>query len=95
MPISKKQIRPLARLHGFWLYHTFLARTHSWPVEKRRSYVLEKLRQTLIRAYEGIPFYRARFDEVGFGRRNISESRRIWSVCPRSPRRKCAPGGWN
>lgn len=64
--MHKKQIRPLARLHGYWLYRRRLAEMRSWPVEQRRAWILERLRQTLIRANEGIPFYQERFRQAGF-----------------------------
>jgi len=64
--MHKKQIRPLARLHGYWLYRRFLSGTHTWPEEKKRAYVFHLLRQTLIRASEGIPFYQERFRKAGF-----------------------------
>src|SRR5947207_3061228 len=37
--MNKKQIRPLARLHGYWLYKTFLRQTDHWNQEKRRRYI--------------------------------------------------------
>lgn len=64
--MHKKQIRPLARLHGYWLYRGLLARMESWPAERRREWVLERLKQTLIRAGEGVPFYQERFQKAGF-----------------------------
>ena len=66
MPIHKKQIRPVARLHGYWIYQRFLKQAAAWPLERRRAYVFEKLKQTLVRAYEGVPFYRERFQKAGF-----------------------------
>jgi phenylacetate-CoA ligase len=64
--MHKKQIRPLARLHGYWIYRRFLSGTGRWTLEKRAAYVFERLQQTLIRAQEGIPFYRERFRKAGF-----------------------------
>src|SRR5439155_8062056 len=66
MLINKKQIRPLARLHGYWLYQRFLTQTQSWPSARRRAWVLDKLKRTLVRAYDGIAFYRTRFQKAGF-----------------------------
>ena len=66
MPIHKKQIRPLARLHGYWLYRRFLLAAASWSLERRRAYVFERLKETLVRAHEGVPFYRERFQKAGF-----------------------------
>src|SRR5437588_10288494 len=69
MPITKKHIRPLARVHGYWLYKRFLSQTQQWPVQKQRAWVLEKLKHTLILAEEGVPFYRERFRQSGFNPR--------------------------
>ena len=66
MRIHKKHIRPLARLHGYWLYRRFLGQTEDWPAPRRQAWVLEKLKRTLVLAYEGTPFYRERFQEAGF-----------------------------
>lgn len=66
MRVHKKQIRAFARLHGYWLYKTFLSKTSSWPIERKRAYVFDKLKLTLTRAYDGVPFYRERFQKAGF-----------------------------
>ena len=34
--MHKKQIRPLARLHGYWLWRRVLTPMESWPRERRR-----------------------------------------------------------
>jgi len=64
--MHKKQIRPLARLHGYWLYRRRLARMRHWSMEERRAWVFHRLKQTLVRANEGIPFYQERFRQAGF-----------------------------
>ncbi len=66
MLIHKKQIRPLARLHGYWLYQRLLKATPAWPLAKRRTWVFEKLKRALILASEGVPFYQRRFRQAGF-----------------------------
>jgi phenylacetate-CoA ligase len=38
----------------------------SWSAETRRAWILDRLRQTLVRANEGVPFYRERFQKEGF-----------------------------
>ena len=53
MLIHKKQIRPLARMHGYWLYKGFLSRTPHWPLPRQQAWVLEKLKRALVQAYEG------------------------------------------
>jgi phenylacetate-CoA ligase len=64
--MHKKQIRPLARLHGYWLFRRRLPLMRSWSIEERKAWILDRLKQTLVRANEGIPFYRERFRQVGF-----------------------------
>jgi phenylacetate-CoA ligase len=64
--MHKKQIRPLARLHGYWLHRHWLPPMQRWPLEQRRAWIFERLRQTLLLAGEGIPFYRERFRRSGF-----------------------------
>lgn len=64
--MHKKQIRPLARLHGYWLYRRRLSRMASWSSEERRAWIFARVKQTLVRAHEGIPFYRERFRRAGF-----------------------------
>ena len=66
MAVHKKSIRPVARLHGYWLYRTWLQQLQGWSLEQRQKFVLERLRRTLISAQEGIPFYRERFQQAGF-----------------------------
>ena len=66
MPVNKKQIRGLARLHGYWIYQSFLRKTATWPRELKRAWIYRKLRDTLIAADEGTSFYRERFKEAGF-----------------------------
>src|SRR5262245_56011487 len=64
--MHKKQLRPLARLHGYWLSRRVLPAMATWPLEQRRAWLTERLKQTLVRAAEGIPFYRERFRKAGF-----------------------------
>ena len=79
--MNKKQIRPLARLHGYWLYKTFLRQTDHWNQEKRRRYIFDRLKTTLIRAFEGTRFYRDKFNQVGFDpRRDFKSPRDLGKV---------------
>jgi histidinol-phosphate aminotransferase len=64
--MNKKQIGPLARLHGYWLYQHFLRHTRAWSRDRREAYVVDRLKTTLVRAYDGVPFYRRRFRDAGF-----------------------------
>lgn len=64
--MHKKQIRPLARLHGWWLARTWLPRMARLSREERQAWIFQRLRQTLIRAGEGVPFYQERFHQAGF-----------------------------
>jgi phenylacetate-CoA ligase len=64
--MHKKQIRPLARLHGYWLYKRLLPAMQAWSPERRRAWIFNQLKRVLVRAHEGIPFYRERFKKAGF-----------------------------
>ena len=69
MSANKKLVKNVARLHGYWIYKNLLSKSQYWPEPRREQYVLENLRQTLIRAYEGTPFYREQFRQAGFNPR--------------------------
>ena len=69
MSANKSLMKNLSRLHGHWIYKNLLSQSQSWPVERREQYVLERLRNTLVRAYEGTAFYRERFRQAGFNPR--------------------------
>ena len=60
MSLSKGLVKNVARLHGYWIYQNFLRKSQFWPEDRRQAYVMEKLRRTLVRAYEGTAFYRER-----------------------------------
>jgi phenylacetate-coenzyme A ligase PaaK-like adenylate-forming protein len=64
--MHKKQVRPLARLHGYWLHRRLLPRMQAWSRQEKQAWVFRRLKETLVRAAEGIPFYRERFREAGF-----------------------------
>jgi phenylacetate-CoA ligase len=64
--MHKKQIRPLARLHGYWLCRRLLPRMAGWPRERQQAWIFERLKRTLCLAWEGVPFYRERFRKAGF-----------------------------
>jgi len=64
--MHKKQLRPLARVHGYWLARRVLPVMQRWSLAQRRDWLLNKLKQTLVQAQEGIPFYRERFRQAGF-----------------------------
>src|SRR6476646_7747567 len=66
MLINKKQIRPLARLHGYWVYKRFLTNTQNWTLPQRREWIFAKLKRTLVLAHQGVPFYQQRFHNAGF-----------------------------
>ncbi|HXJ55229.1 MAG TPA: hypothetical protein VNU68_01070 [Verrucomicrobiae bacterium] len=72
--MHKKQVRPLARLHGYWLARRVLPAMQRWPLVRRRDWILNKLKQTLVQADDGIPFYRERFRQAGFDPRRDFQS---------------------
>jgi phenylacetate-CoA ligase len=64
--MTKSTVKNISRLHGYWIHKNLLSRTPYWPADRRDEYVLSHLRQTLVRAGEGTPFYRKLFREAGF-----------------------------
>jgi histidinol-phosphate aminotransferase len=66
MPATKNTIKNASRLHGYWIYKKFLSQSQYWPVGQREKYVLTNLRKTLVRAWEGSPYYRDQFRKSGF-----------------------------
>src|ERR1700751_688426 len=66
MSASTGLAKNLSRLHGFWIYKTFLEESQYWAAERREKYIVEHLRNTLIRAWQGTTYYRRLFKEVGF-----------------------------
>ncbi len=64
--MHKKQIRPLARLHGYWIYRRALRAMESWGAEQSKDWIFRRLQRVLVQANEGIPFYRERFRKAGF-----------------------------
>jgi histidinol-phosphate aminotransferase len=64
--MKNKQIKALAQLHGYWVYQRFLKHSRAWSPERRSAYVLDRLKSTLSRAYQNVPFYQRRFRELGF-----------------------------
>ena len=64
--MHKKQIRLLAQAHGYAIYWTFLRHSRQWSASRRQAYIVQHLRQTLVRAYTGTRHYRAAFDAAGF-----------------------------
>jgi len=46
--MHKKQIRPLARLHGYWLCRRVLTPMQAWSRDERQSWIFEKLKRTLV-----------------------------------------------
>ena len=42
--MNKKTLRPLTHLHGYWIFRRELAAMGKWPLERRRAFVLERLR---------------------------------------------------
>jgi phenylacetate-CoA ligase len=66
MSVNKSLAKNIARLHGYWIYKNFLQRSQFWPEERRQKYVMDNLRRTLVRAYQGTAYYREQFGKAGF-----------------------------
>ncbi len=64
--MHKKSIRKLAQLHGWWVYQTFLKKSCAFSEEERQSWIQDRLKQTLIRAFEGTRYYAEVYDKIGF-----------------------------
>lgn len=64
--MHKKQLRPLARLHGWWLHRRWLPRMDRLTREERQAWIFQRLKRVLVLANEGTPFYRERFRKAGF-----------------------------
>jgi histidinol-phosphate aminotransferase len=64
--MHKKSIRKLAQLHGWWVSQSFLKKTQHFSEDQRQSWIHARLKQTLVRAYEGTRYYAEAFAKVGF-----------------------------
>ncbi|MCX6857514.1 MAG: aminotransferase class I/II-fold pyridoxal phosphate-dependent enzyme [Verrucomicrobia bacterium] len=64
--MHKKSIRKLAQLHGWWVYQSFLKKTSRFTEQERESWIHDRLKQTLIRAFEGTRYYAEAFGKIGF-----------------------------
>src|SRR5208283_2839757 len=69
MPANKSLVKNVARLHGYWIYRNLLSKSQYWSEERRQKYVMDNLRQTLVRASEGTAYYREQFNKAGFNPR--------------------------
>jgi phenylacetate-CoA ligase len=66
MLANKKAVKNFARLHGYWIYKNFLRQSQSWPAHRKDKYVLDQIHKVLVRAVDGIPYYREQFRKIGF-----------------------------
>jgi histidinol-phosphate aminotransferase len=69
MLLGKTPAKALSRIHGQLIYRQLLRSSQYWTTQQRDDYVVRRLRSTLIRAYEGTPYYRQLFDDAGFNPR--------------------------
>lgn len=60
---QKIRYRYHSPLYEKWL--RFYTESASWPDEKLRAYQLEQTMRTIHYAYQHVPFYKERFDEIG------------------------------
>lgn len=51
---------------GILVYYFFLKKTQYWNIEKIKDYQFKKLKHLLVESYEGIPYYKKLFDDIGF-----------------------------
>ena len=64
--MHKKSIRKLAQLHGWWVYQSFLKKSCGFNEQDRQLWIQERLKKTLIRAFEGTAYYAETFHKIGF-----------------------------
>lgn len=64
--MHKKSIRKLAQLHGWWVYKSLLKKTSRFTEDERQAWIHHRLKQTLVRAFEGTRYYAEAFGKIGF-----------------------------
>ncbi|MBI3652059.1 MAG: phenylacetate--CoA ligase family protein [Acidobacteria bacterium] len=62
--LVRKTLRPV--MLAYYDSLRFRQQSANWSVDRKRQWILERLRFTLRRAYRETDFYRQRFDRVGF-----------------------------
>ncbi|TMF84136.1 MAG: phenylacetate--CoA ligase, partial [Chloroflexi bacterium] len=62
--LARPSLRPAALASGEGL--RFREQAAGWPLEQRREWMLDRLREMVRRAWWTTPYYKALFDEVGF-----------------------------
>jgi hypothetical protein len=67
--MHKKSIRKLAQLHGWWVYKSLLEKTSRFTEDERQAWIHHRLKQTLVRAFEGTRYYAEAFGKIGFNPR--------------------------
>lgn len=64
--MKRKSMRPLTRLHGYWLYRNWLPRMAELDAAARKEWIIDRLRKVLQSADAGVPFYHEAFRKAGF-----------------------------
>lgn len=80
--MQKKSIRKLAQLHGWWVYKGFLEKTNRFTEDQRRSWIHARLKQTLVRAFEGTRYYAEAFGKIGFDPRTDFQGPQTLAALP-------------
>jgi histidinol-phosphate aminotransferase len=80
--MQKKSIRKLAQLHGWWVYKGFLEKTNRFTEDERQAWIHDRLKQTLIRAFEGTRYYAEVFDKIGFDPRTDFQGPQTLTALP-------------
>jgi phenylacetate-CoA ligase len=62
--MAKKALRPV--MSAYYEGLRFRQESAAWSAAKKREWILKRLRYALRRAYEETPFYRERFEHIGF-----------------------------
>jgi phenylacetate-CoA ligase len=62
--LARPSLRPAALASGEGL--RFREQAARWPLERRREWVLDRLHETVRRAWSTTPYYKGLFDQIGF-----------------------------
>lgn len=64
--LTKKKVRKLAQLHGWWIYAARLKKMAAWSPDQREAWLHRHIGEVLRNAFEGTRYYREVFERVGF-----------------------------
>ncbi len=73
---------PLSIRYGktYEYYNKLLQDSSNWDEERKNGFVIQKLKETLINAYENTLFYKNQFDSVEFDPSNFNELAQLYTI---------------